>query len=195
VRVIAKVLLLEQRDNFKAKKGKVYVAMGFDKRKSKMMDSSAKDLKQLLCDDGTDGDYAPDILNPYTSSSIVADQRDTCFGDKLFALHVEVVTKFVTERVRSGLPLVLTQASVDDVRLEVPFLFKLFQHGSRLPSRRSDLAHRLSTARNALRDVFCSPELREYRRKLHRLTIADPAAAAALKKSPSRRSSAAASPS
>ena len=182
VRGIAKVLLMEQRDNFKANKGKVYVAMGFDKRKSKMLGSSSKDLKQLLCDDGTDGDYAPDILNPYTASMLVADQKDTWFGNKMFDLQEKTVRELVTERARSGLP--LDQAACDDMPfLEVPLLFKLFEHVSRLPSRRSDLAHRLTKARDALRDVFCSPELREYRRKLHRLTIADPAAAALLKKS------------
>ena len=126
VRGLAKVLLMEQRDNFKARNGTVFLSTGFEKTKSVKLVSS-KTLEQLISDDGTDGDYAPDVLNPYTPSGTVKESRDECFGDKLFEMHKKTVSEFVVERARSGLP--VDQAAVDLVLLKLPFLFKLIERG------------------------------------------------------------------
>jgi hypothetical protein len=174
---MAKVLLMEQRDNFKARKGTVYLAMGFDKRKSTMRETG-NGLKELLCDDGADGDYAPDLLNPYSPSLTVVECTDAYFFANVFALHEETVKQSVIECARSGLT--LDQAAVDGVHLVLPFLTK---YPAGLQSRALDMALRLTRAHAALVDVFCSPEFREYRRTSHHHTPADPAAAALLKKS------------
>ena len=65
---------------------------GFEKRKGfsnfDPVGARSEDLDTILCDDGSDGDYAPDILNPYSIRYSLDPSEYSCLlENKMRSVH------------------------------------------------------------------------------------------------------------
>ena len=134
----------------------------YDKFKfTKKLNDDLPVIETVLGDQASDYDACEGFFDLYRIPS----QYNTALGcefgihSKVFEVHKRLVKDFVEQKASTGVT--ADQTCIDSVHLVVPFVWKRTTGGTLL-SRREPLALRLVGACEMLKDVFLSPDCRQY---------------------------------